>query len=87
MRPFVSNSHLHFQNSNAKNRSLTLACSQCLISCEPLHVKSIIVSMADVKVEWSTELVEMLMEDFCLNQIVWDLGHPSYKIKNAQEAA
>ena len=43
--------------------------------------------MADVKVEWSTELVETLIEKVRLKLVVWDLSHPSYKSKNAQKAA
>ena len=87
MRSFVLNSHPNVRNSNANSRSAILTCSQCLICCERSHAKGMIFNMADVKVEWSTELVETLIENVRLNQVVWDLSHPSYKSKNAQEAA
>ena len=31
--------------------------------------------------------METLIENVHLNQVVWDLSHPSYKSKNAQGAA
>ena len=31
-----------------------------------------IFNMADVKVEWSTELVETLIKNVRLNQVVWE---------------
>ena len=72
MRSFIFNSHPNVRNSHANNRSAIFTCSQCLICCERLHAKGMIFNMADVKVEWSTELVETLIENVRLNQVVWE---------------
>ena len=87
MRSFVLKSHPNVRNSYANNRSVIFTCLQCLICCERSHAKGMIFNMADVKVEWSTELVETLIENARLNQVVWDLSHPRHKSKNTQEAA
>ena len=87
MGSFVLNSHPNVWNLHANSRSAILTCLQCLICCEHSHAKGVIFHKADVKVVWSTELLEMLIENVCLNQVVWDLSHPSYKSKNDQEAA
>ena len=68
MRSFVLNSHPNVRNSHANNRSAIFTCSQCLICCERSHAKGMIFNIADVKVEWSTELVETLIENVRLNQ-------------------
>ena len=39
------------------------------------------------KVEWTPELVEMLIESVRSNEVVWDTSSTSYKNKNAQESA
>ena len=72
MRSFVLISHPNVRNSHANNRSAIFTCSQCLICCERSHAKGVIFNMADVKVEWSTELVETLIENVRLNQVVWE---------------
>ena len=43
--------------------------------------------MADIKIEWSTELVDNLIENVRINEVVWDISNSKYKSKNAQETA
>ena len=40
-----------------------------------------------VKVEWTPELVQMLIESVCSKKVVWDSSSASYKNKNAHESA
>ena len=69
------------------DRSATLTCSQCLICCVRSHANGKVFKMVDIKVEWSTEPVETLIENVYSHQFVWDMSHQSYKGKNAQETA
>ena len=39
------------------------------------------------KVEWTPELVEMLIESVRSNEVVWNTSSASYKNKNTQESA
>ncbi len=43
--------------------------------------------MADIKTEWSTELVDNLIENVRANEVVWDISNSMYKNRNAQETA
>ncbi len=43
--------------------------------------------MADIKIEWSTELVDNLIENVRANEVVWDISNSMYKNRNAQETA